>query len=125
MRGGLTHRLKAHPGPGPLGESGRRYVARRGATGLRVLVHHPYGRVARLAPGRRAGHLEAVADAAPADAFASPAEAAAAIARDALRRPPDPMLCDEIARLLDGPAPRVELDEEDVRALAGRLARVA
>ena len=126
MHGGLTHRRKAHPGPGPLGEGGRRYVARRGATGLRVLVHHPYGRVARLAPGGRAGMRDATDAPAPLpDAFPSPAEAAAAIARDVLRRPPEPILCEEIARLLESPAPRVELDEEDVRALAGRIARVA
>jgi len=109
--------------------SGRRYVARRGATGLRVLVHHPYGRIARLEPGldsgRGAGLREASRDPALRDAFPTPWEAAAAIARDALRRPPEPILCHELARLLEGSAPRVELEEEDVRALASRIARVA
>ena len=102
---------------------GRRYVARRSAGGLRVLVHHPYGRVARLAPS--GPHEEARGVSALPDAFGSAAEAADAIARDVLRRAPEPGLRSQLARLLAGPAPRIELDEDDVRALASRVARVA
>lgn len=114
-----THRLATLPEPGLQGRGGRRYVARRGAEGVRVFVHHDYGRVARLVPREAASSAEAR------DAFAGPAEAADAIARDVLHRPADAEVQGDLARLLEGPAPRVEIEERTVRSLAGRASRPA
>jgi len=97
--------------------AGRVFVVRRTALGLRVLCRHPYGRVSRVEPDPRAPAV--------AGGFASPEAAARAVAREVLRREPEPGAVAELARLLAGPGPRWEIGEDDVRVVLARTARAA
>jgi len=102
--------------PGAFGE--RRFVVRRTALGWRVLVRHPYGRISRLR-GRPVAAAEA-------GDFASAEEVARALAREVLRREPSRAELRVVAdRLLAGSGPRWEIGEDEVRAAAARLPRVA
>jgi len=96
----------------------RRFVVRRTALGWRVLVRHPYGRIARL----RARPV----DPAEAGDFASAEQVARALVREVLRREPSRAELRVVAdRLLAGSGPRWEIGEDEVRAAAARLPRVA
>ena len=116
MQGRIRERVGGvHPAAGAA--SGRVFVIRRGALGLRVFCRHPYGRVSRLGPGAGGRGADGV--------FASAEAAARAVAREALRQEPEPGVVADLAALLAGPGPRWEIGEEDVRRLLARTARAA